>query len=189
MRVLDSQVSESMRTWLRIPDGALGAFAYLSEAVFALAGSTRRWQYRPWLVVAFGLLLVLVGATLVVDDRLVVQRFVHEVWPVIFPIGALVALGSVWRSIADGRDGRAFVRSAVMIGLLLITGGIGMYPNLLISTTDPAYSLTAANAAAADNTLQITLLVALIGMPFVLLYTSGAYYIFRGKAEVEPEGY
>ncbi len=31
--------------------------------------------------------------------------------------------------------------------------------------------------------------MALIGMPFVLLYTSGAYYIFRGKADVEPEGY
>lgn len=61
MRVLDSQVSESMRTWLRIPDGALGAFAYLSDAVFALAGSTRRWQYRPWLVVAFGLDVIPLG--------------------------------------------------------------------------------------------------------------------------------
>jgi cytochrome d ubiquinol oxidase subunit II len=143
----------------------------------------------PRLIVAFGVLLTLVGAALIIADRQIVQRFVHDIWPVIFPIGALIALGSVWKSISDGRDGRAFVSSGVMIGSLLITGGIGMYPNLLISTTDAAYSLTTANAAAADNTLQITLLVALIGMPFVLLYTSGAYYIFRGKAEVEPEGY
>jgi cytochrome d ubiquinol oxidase subunit II len=64
-----------------------------------------------------------------------------------------------------------------------------MYPNLLISTTDPAYDLTTTNAAAADNTLMVCLIVALIGIPFVLLYTSGVYYIFRGKAEVEPEGY
>jgi uncharacterized membrane protein len=60
-RVLDSQVSETMRRWLRIPDGALGAFAYLSDAIFALAGSTRRWQYRPWLVVLFGLDVIPLG--------------------------------------------------------------------------------------------------------------------------------
>jgi uncharacterized membrane protein len=54
-QVLDSQVSESMRAWLRIPDGALGALAYLSDCIFALAGSTQRWQYRLWLVVVFGL--------------------------------------------------------------------------------------------------------------------------------------
>jgi uncharacterized membrane protein len=60
-QVLDSQVSENMRAWLRIPDGALGAIAYLSDAVFALAGSTRRWQYRPWLVVVFGLDVIPLG--------------------------------------------------------------------------------------------------------------------------------
>jgi len=72
---------------------------------------------------------------------------------------------------------------------VLAAGGIGLYPNLLISSTDAAYNLTTTNAAAAENTLVICLIVALIGMPFVLLYTSGAYLVFRGKAEVEPEGY
>jgi hypothetical protein len=60
-QVLDSHVSESMRAWLRIPYGALGAIAYLSDAIFALAGSTRRWQYRPWLVVVFGLDVIPLG--------------------------------------------------------------------------------------------------------------------------------
>jgi hypothetical protein len=60
-RVLDSQVSARMREWLRVPDGALGAIAYLSDAIFALAGSTRRWQYRPWLVVMFGLDVIPLG--------------------------------------------------------------------------------------------------------------------------------
>jgi cytochrome d ubiquinol oxidase subunit II len=76
-----------------------------------------------------------------------------------------------------------------MIGLLLISGGVGLYPNLIISTTDPAYNLTIFNAASADNTLVVTLIVALIGMPFVLLYTTGVYYIFRGKTVVQHEGY
>jgi uncharacterized membrane protein len=72
-RVLDSDVSHRMQRWFGIPDAALGAIAYLGDAVFGLAGSTRRWRYRPWLVVLFGLdviplggvsaLLVLVQAT------------------------------------------------------------------------------------------------------------------------------
>jgi cytochrome bd-type quinol oxidase subunit 2 len=33
------------------------------------------------------------------------------------------------------------------------------------------------------------LVIALIGMPFVLLYTAGVYYFFRGKTVVEPHGY
>ena len=35
----------------------------------------------------------------------------------------------------------------------------------------------------------MTLIVAVIGMPFVLLYTTGVYYIFRGKATVDNDGY
>jgi Vitamin K epoxide reductase family len=53
--VLDSDVSERMRGWFRVPDAAFGAIAYLGDLVFGLAGSTRRWQYRPWMVVLFGL--------------------------------------------------------------------------------------------------------------------------------------
>ena len=31
--------------------------------------------------------------------------------------------------------------------------------------------------------------IALIGMPFVLIYTSGVYYIFRGKVKLTPQSY
>jgi hypothetical protein len=68
-RVLDSDVSEKMRRWFRMPDAALGALAYLGDLLFGLAGSTRRWQDRPWLVLLFGLDVIplgLVSAILVV---------------------------------------------------------------------------------------------------------------------------
>jgi hypothetical protein len=64
-----------MARWARIPDAILGAFAYLGDVVFALAGSTRRWQDRPWLVVLFGLDVIplgLVSAILVVLQGTVV---------------------------------------------------------------------------------------------------------------------
>jgi hypothetical protein len=65
-RVLDSDVSEEMRFWMLVPDAALGAFAYFSEAILGLAGSTRRWQYRPWLVILFGIDVIPLGLVSVV---------------------------------------------------------------------------------------------------------------------------
>ena len=46
--VLDSEESDRMRWWFGVPDAAFGAFAYLGDLVFGMAGSTRRWQYRRW---------------------------------------------------------------------------------------------------------------------------------------------
>lgn len=60
-KVLDSDVSERMRLWFLVPDAIFGALAYLGDAIFGLAGSTRRWQYRPWLVVLFGIDVIPLG--------------------------------------------------------------------------------------------------------------------------------
>jgi cytochrome d ubiquinol oxidase subunit II len=143
----------------------------------------------PRLMIVFWALNTLVVVALLLYDHQITDKFVNEVWPVIFPTLALLALIGSYLMIRRGEPFRAFLLSSAMIALLLISGGIGLYPNLIISTLDPAYSLTTTNAAAAQNTLEVTLIVALIGMPFVLLYTAGVYYIFRGKTVVEPHGY
>lgn len=59
--VLDSNVSHRLRSWFLIPDAILGALAYLGDIIFALAGSKRRWQFRPWLVLIFGLDVIPLG--------------------------------------------------------------------------------------------------------------------------------
>ena len=64
-----------------------------------------------------------------------------------------------------------------------------MFPTLLFSSIDPSYSMTAYNAASAQNTLTVTFIVALIGMPFVLTYTAGVNYFFRGKVRLSPHSY
>ncbi|MEZ4597119.1 MAG: cytochrome d ubiquinol oxidase subunit II [Chloroflexota bacterium] len=143
----------------------------------------------PRIMAAFVVVGLLVVGALVVQDRQVIRRFVHDIWPLVVPIAALATFAGAWRMHRAQRDLAAFACSSVTIGLVVIAGGLGMYPDLLISTVDPAYSLSTTNAASADGTLVVCLIVALIGIPFVLLYTSGVYYIFRGKARVEPEGY
>jgi len=143
----------------------------------------------PRLMVGFWLLNTAVVVALVLFDRQITERYFANPWLVIVPTLALVALIGSYLMIRRGDAFRAFLLSSAMIGLLLISGAIGLFPNLIISTLDSANSLTIFNAAAAENTLQVTLIVALIGMPFVLLYSTAVYYIFRGKTVVDDHGY
>ena len=88
--VLDSHVSGRMRHWLLIPDAVLGAFGYLGDAIFGLAGSTRRWQYRPWLVVIFGIDVIPLGVVSVV--LVVLQGSVVGSWCFLCLITAVISL-------------------------------------------------------------------------------------------------
>jgi cytochrome d ubiquinol oxidase subunit II len=146
-----------------------------------------RWM--PRLMVAFFVLNTLVVLAIVASRPLISERYLSHIWLVIFPAAALLALILSWVMLRRGRELSAFVASGMMIALLLISGGIGMFPNLLVSTTDPAYNLTVYNAASEPNTLTVMLIVALIGMPIVLLYTAGVYYFFAGKTVLDPDSY
>lgn len=78
MDVLNSDLSHQITSWIRIPDAILGAIAYLADVVLALAGSDRRWQDRPWLVMIFGINFVplsIVSALLVFMQGLVVKHY------------------------------------------------------------------------------------------------------------------
>jgi len=143
----------------------------------------------PKLAGAFAVLGLIVVVMMFANDYDAVQRFKDQpVW-LLVPVAAVVAFALIWVYRARGRDVAAFFSSAVMLGLLLITAGIGMYPNLLISTTDQAYNMTSNNAASQHMTLEVMLIVAIIGIPFVVLYTSGVQYLFRGKVELSPDSY
>jgi hypothetical protein len=88
--VLDSETSETMRTWMLIPDAALGAIAYLGDALFGLAGSTRRWQYRPWMVILFGIDVIPLGVVSVI--LVVLQGTIVGAWCFLCLITALISL-------------------------------------------------------------------------------------------------
>jgi hypothetical protein len=88
--VLDSDVSEKMRHWTRIPDAALGAIGYFSEVVLALAGSTRRWHARPWMVVLFGIDVIPLGLVSVV--LVVLQGTVVGSWCFLCLVTAAISL-------------------------------------------------------------------------------------------------
>ncbi len=58
---------------------------------------------------------------------------------------------------------------------------------MLISTTNPDWSLTIHNASSSEYTLQIMTVVALVLVPIVLVYQSWTYYIFRKRLTVDSK--
>lgn len=93
-RVLDSDVSETMRRWLGMPDAALGAIAYLGDVIYGLAGSTRRWQYRPWMTILFGIDVIPLG--IVSSILVVLQGSVVGYWCFLCLVTAAISLVLVY---------------------------------------------------------------------------------------------
>ncbi len=111
--------------------------------------------------------------------------------PILFiiPLLNMLAIANIPREIYHGRDFRAFLSSgAAMIALMTIFG-IGLYPNIVFSNPESANSLTIYSAASSAKTLNIMLIIALIGVPLVIAYTIGIYWIFRGKVKLDATSY
>lgn len=101
------------------------------------------------------------------------------------PILALVA--AVLSPVFAGRNAiwRAFLASSLGMLAVMATLGAGLFPNMIPASNNPAYSLTLANASSSDLTLKTMLILALIGVPIVLAYTTWIHLTFRGKAGEE----
>lgn len=98
-----------------------------------------------------------------------------------FAIVAAVSLLAALFMAARGREGWAFTGTFVTIALAVASLFIALFPDVMPSSTDPAYSLTIHNASSTDYTLTIMTWVAVIFTPVVLLYQSWTYWIFRKR--------
>ncbi len=110
-------------------------------------------------------------------------------WLFAVPVLNMLAIANIPREIHHGRDLRAFLSSCAAVTALLVTFGIGMYPDLIRSMPNSANSLTVYNAASSGKTLQIMLVIAVLGIPLVLAYTISIYWIFRGKVRLDKRSY
>ncbi len=143
----------------------------------------------PRLVVAFFVVMTVVIVWTLFLPEDFAQNFRDRPWTAIFPAAAFVAVVVAWHSIRARAHGRAFVASATMIALLMASVAAALYPVMLPASNDPANSLTIYNAASTQETLTVMLVVAVLGMPFVLLYTAGVYYFFRGRVQLDEDSY
>jgi cytochrome bd ubiquinol oxidase subunit II len=80
-----------------------------------------------------------------------------------------------------GREGLAFGLTASSILMLVATYFAVLYPNVMPSTIDPAYTLTIANASSTGYTLTVMSWTAILIVPFVLAYQAWSYWVFRNR--------
>lgn len=112
--------------------------------------------------------------------------------PIYFVIALfnMFAIANIPREIQHGRDGFAFASSCLNIICLLALFAVGSYPEVVRAINDPDnLSLTIYNSASSDKTLEILLLIAMIGVPLVISYTVAIYWIFHGKVKLESTSY
>ena len=94
---------------------------------------------------------------------------------------AVVAALFFWFSARIGREGRAFTGLAAFVALGAAAIFAAVYPVVLPSTIDPAFSLTIANAASGTYTLTVMTIVTGIFLPIVIAYQVWTYWVFRQR--------
>lgn len=150
-----------------------------------VAQRSRLIARRCWAAIGIMAILVTIATAWVRPELFESLR--HRIWS--WPLLA-VAVGGwamVLRSIVRGKELHAFLGSAAFIAGMLAVTAAEMFPTILPSMIDPAYSLTVWNAANGRRGLWIGLawwipaIVLAVGY-FVYLFRS-----FRGKLTPRPE--
>ena len=101
----------------------------------------------------------------------------------------VLAIANIPRCVKKKKDMLGFVSSASTIAALISLFALGIFPYMIPSTLDPEFSLDIYNAASSSYTLNTMFVLALIGMPFVVAYTSIIYWTYRGKTVLTDHSY
>ncbi|MEV8272065.1 cytochrome d ubiquinol oxidase subunit II [Microbacterium sp. NPDC077184] len=95
-------------------------------------------------------------------------------------VAAVTLIMSVFFNARD-REGWAFGFGAATIVTAVLSLFFALFPYVMPSSTDPAYSLTIDNASSTDYTLTIMSWAALIFLPMIVLYQGWTYWVFRKR--------
>ncbi len=107
--------------------------------------------------------------------------------PGIVPLLAGVALLISGWFVRKDRSGWAFIMTGLTIALSTITIFIGLYPRVMVSSLNEAWSLTIYTASSSEYTLTVMSIIALIFFPIVLVYQGWTYWVFRKRISVDSE--
>jgi cytochrome d ubiquinol oxidase subunit II len=74
---------------------------------------------------------------------------------------------------------------ALAIVFSIATIFLQLFPRVMVSSSNPEWSLTIYNAASSPYTLRIMTIVALIFTPLVLAYQGWTYWVFRKRVSTK----
>jgi cytochrome d ubiquinol oxidase subunit II len=100
----------------------------------------------------------------------------------------LIAVGAAlltWYLLGRRRHGAAFVSSCFTQAGVILTAGIGLFPFLMPSSTQPSQGLTVWDASSSAHTLLIMLIAVAVFLPIVLGYTIWVFRVLQGRITLE----
>jgi len=142
----------------------------------------KKAAFSTWIAATILIVLFLVWSYFVTD--ILTKPEINGLIPAILVAVSLLVTGWLIRS---GRSGWAFITGSLTVVFATIMVFAGLYPRILISSLDPAWSLTIVNAASSPYTLQVMTIVAAIFLPVVLIYQGWSYWVFRKRVDAKPE--
>jgi cytochrome bd ubiquinol oxidase subunit II len=146
-----------------------------------------RWSRALWWAVA-AMVVVVTVATFVV---LAGSPRTFKAYPAAWVIPFFILAGLVWGFLSRGADrsSPAFRSSVLLIIALMLTAALTVFPNLLPSTVNPAYSLNIYNSASSPHALLVSLIANAIGMIGVIVYSTSVHRVFHGKVRLDEGHY
>ncbi|MEU8757777.1 cytochrome d ubiquinol oxidase subunit II [Streptomyces sp. NPDC048659] len=130
---------------------------------------------------ALALKLGLVTAVLALAFLIWTQVDKGDGWSLLAMVIAAVCLVGAIGAIKIGREGWSFALSGITIAAAVAMLFLTLFPNVMPSSLDPAWSLTVTNASSSPYTLKIMTWCAAIATPVVLLYQGWTYWVFRKR--------
>jgi len=131
--------------------------------------------WRLWIPVVLVLLALLIATYFATDfSRLGLD-------PGIIPLTGVVSILICGYFVRKRMEGWAFLTTAVAIAFTVATIFLILFPRVMVSSLDPAFSLTIYNASSSPYTLRVMTIVALVFVPIVLIYQGWSYWVFRKR--------
>jgi len=158
---------------LFVVHGGLYLSVKTTGAVKTRSVSAASAAWIPLLIVAVVFLAYTYPATHLFDN------FLAHPGLLAVPLLAVLSLLGIKVFLVKGKLLPAFTASSLTILLVVATGVVGLFPNLIPSSLDPHYSLTAFNSSSSPYTLKVMTGVAVIFLPIIIAYKIWVYRVFR----------
>jgi cytochrome bd ubiquinol oxidase subunit II len=100
---------------------------------------------------------------------------------------AVIAVAFAARLARSEHEGWAFAASATAIAATVGSIFIDLYPNVMVSSTSAAYSLSVNNSASGHYALVVMTIVVVLLLPLVLAYQGWSFYVFRARVQAPPQ--
>jgi cytochrome bd ubiquinol oxidase subunit II len=174
------------------PYGLVGGFTMLS--VFLLHGANfltlkledelreRARAVARRLYIFAAVMVVLLAMTTYIFTDITVKIGVN---PGVLPIASVVVLLTSIYFIDQKMEGWAFVMTGLNIVLTQVAFFTLLFPRVMVSSLNPAWSLTIYNSSASPAALGVMSVISLIFIPIVLAYEGWSYYVFRKRIKAE----